>query len=589
MCESICVDSSSCCFLTSDWIHSKGKLLDVYSSELPWDDVARQARVVKKETKRKWKQVIQQEDSGAETKTDMERVDRDSSVKHSPGENMICSPIYWNMGLAFQRSNNAIRPNQLNSEPAIVKLVVTGGPGNFSNIMEGDIVVAVDGRAATAQNILWILSNSTSENDLDDDHDCSDHDDYIADLKGEECVGVPSILTIERGKDFLEIEVVRTAAANVRHLCHVLHLVNSLDSEIEEAFRDRVAEGSSDGHQRTMYTRVTAEATRRAILNRERERQQKEHLHAMHLRLIHTNIVNLVDSAAESLHVVSTPPVELTEECKQLRQRVVLLETIQKRQESEMKERNRVHEEDMKKISAVQHDLTFRMAFFLQRELARRNRVLTTRKMLAVWEGWHARVVDRKRLKRCNAKRSATFQGLVIKTWQIYVYRQKCEDLERSQVVAQSMRDTLMKSFLDWSDVTEKAASCSDNGACRSREGDHLLAFAGMSSSSIKNATRAEIKESDGEGMNEDADMYSETKKDSPGSTPHNILEDPGEQKNSIVVISSLPAPKMYQLKESAEPDPNRRASTDSDENSIEQEADLLEDDICELFTSLRR
>lgn len=219
--------------------------------------------------------------------------------------------MYWNMGLGFKCANvgekssakssendwfrsvlelhqagiSAMIFQSSNAKPAVVQVVARGGPAARCNVKEGDVVVAVDGLVATSENILSLLRTSRSAKDGQGNEPSPNGNDGrgndgVGAGSGGVCggngVALSSVLSIQRGKQRVEVEVVRTGAEDVKRVQNVLKLVDSLAVFVDESQASHVC-GKGESVQPFMEgLGPLVEGLKRSIINNERERQTEE-------------------------------------------------------------------------------------------------------------------------------------------------------------------------------------------------------------------------------------------------------------------------------------------------------------------------
>ena len=251
---------------------------------------------------------------------------------------------YWNMGLGFKSANlrgekssekssendwfrsvidlpqtaiSAINLKNWNAEPAVVHMVALAGPAARCNVMEGDVILAVDGHTATSENVLSLLRTSRNAKDGQVDasrgKDGQGNDGACSGAgRGGGCggngVALSSVLSIQRGKQRMEVEVVRTGAEDVKRVQLVLSLVDSLAAFVDESRVSHVCEPIQP-FKEGLGPLVGLKQT---IINNERERQTEEHRHAQRLHEIHHKVVNLINDAAQSLFAPAPPLPDLS-------------------------------------------------------------------------------------------------------------------------------------------------------------------------------------------------------------------------------------------------------------------------------------
>ena len=142
---------------------------------------------------------------------------------------------YWPLGLVFHsREHNSNRNSpvekdwfhlltnieewRLVNRPAVIKAVARGGPAAACNLLEGDIVVSVDGHPATSANVLSLLQTHRRDQ-AESGNGASKRDVLVND--GKAGTAGSSLLMVMRGNEKIEVEVVRTSAENVRRTEHV--------------------------------------------------------------------------------------------------------------------------------------------------------------------------------------------------------------------------------------------------------------------------------------------------------------------------------------------------------------------------------
>jgi len=208
-----------------------------------------------------------------------------------------------------------------------------GGPADRADLRPGDVVISVDGQNATAENVNRLL-------------------------KGQDRVGSVVVVSIERNRRVVEVELVRVAASHLKRAHDVLQCIDRLSQNF--VAQDAVCKTSPDnsalntpniptgstvpsntsvsvaGGARDLAGNVCGfESERRALLGALRTlviehlrlQQIEQSCLADMLAQTQREIIDVLNALAAALRLVPPKVLDLSSECRGLRQRLLQVET----------------------------------------------------------------------------------------------------------------------------------------------------------------------------------------------------------------------------------------------------------------------
>ena len=208
-----------------------------------------------------------------------------------------------------------------------------GGPADRADLRPGDVVISVDGQNATAENVNRLL-------------------------KGQDRVGSVVVVSIERNRRVVEVELVRVAASHLKRAHDVLQCIDRLSQNF--VAQDAVCKTSPDnsalntpniptgstvpsntsvsvaGGARDLAGNVCGfESERRALLGALRTlviehlrlQQIEQSCLADMLAQTQREIIDVLNALAAALRLVPPKVLDLSSECRSLRQRLLQVET----------------------------------------------------------------------------------------------------------------------------------------------------------------------------------------------------------------------------------------------------------------------
>lgn len=214
----------------------------------------------------------------------------------------------------------------------MIEDLMPGGPADRADLRPGDVVVSVDGQNATAENVNRLL-------------------------KGQDRVGSVVVVSIERNRRVVEVELVRVAASHLKRAHDVLQCIDRLSQNfvaqdaVRKTSRDNSALNTPNlptgstvpsntsvsvpGGARDLGLVCSFESERTALLGALRTlviehlrlQQIEQSCLADMLAQTQTEIIDVLNELAASLRLMPPKVLDLSSECQGLRQRLLQVET----------------------------------------------------------------------------------------------------------------------------------------------------------------------------------------------------------------------------------------------------------------------
>jgi hypothetical protein len=217
---------------------------------------------------------------------------------------------------------------------AMIEDLMPGGPADRADLRPGDVVISVDGQNATAENVNRLL-------------------------KGQDRVGSVVVVSIERNRRVVEVELVRVAASHLQRAHDVLQCIDRLSqnfvaqdvcktspynsalntpniptgSTVPSNTSVSVAGGARDLARNVFVCGFESQRTallgalRTLVIEHLRLQQIEQSCLADMLAQTQTEIIDVLNALAAALRLVPPKVLDLSSECQGLRQSLLQVET----------------------------------------------------------------------------------------------------------------------------------------------------------------------------------------------------------------------------------------------------------------------